>query len=758
MAELPNYLVSETDKYKDDGQWFKNWAKYIASLYNSQFPKTDGNQYNGFSTGNGAYNTDTQGAFSNTPIGQINRWYEYYSGQQPNRDYGWSERDGSGAAYGPTWIRGQKISQLVDYQEGNALKLLQNMKISTRALSEAATNKRTQAIEKFRFFSVIKPILEEIGIADTGVEYAPLGGIEEEFDFPEQVYEYLEKNYKEEMEEYSKIIADDFIARTDAKNVFRKSFKDAVIAGITALEFYARGNRVETRQYEGDAIIWDNSKDDPLNQDCRFVGLIRWMTPSEVLDTWGEEKLGKELYEKILNISKESASPTNLFIEGISNSGLPSSQTTAAGKQIPILTSYWRASKDTRYVVSEEDKYGNKHVVRRKKDDENAGDYWMETWYQCVTVANLGYVDMGECYNNVERISDKRRIEPPVKVFMPHISRGGLSSLVSRLYQHQDRKDFLMNEITKMIDKAYGRVLAVNGQKLGDTKFSAVVEDFKRYGVSVINTTANGDEDDENNNRPLMEAYDMTLDPNFNAYMVLMDKEDAIMEEIAGTSKVALGQQQGYISVNSQQVTIGQNSLQTFPLYMGFMRYIACVLQHAVNMQKNMLAGAIDEENKKIPLISEQGIRYLKEVDDFAAEDFGVYIKIDDVISEESKARLNQMAFAWSQNPAFGVTPPDLVKMEKATTFSEAVQVLENAFARQKRDQKRQEQQAMMMQQIQQQQMMQQAQEAEAMKQGAETERTAMKLDANAQQTQLKSETELAKAILSKAPMEAQEE
>ena len=749
--ELPHYLISEADKYKENGQWFKDWSKYIASLYNTQLPKTDGNQYNGFSAGNGAYNTGTEGAFSNTPIGQINRWYEYYRGEQPNLDYGWSEKDGTGAAFGPTWIRGKKIQQLVDYAEGNAIKILQNMKISTRALSEAASNKRTEALEKFRFFSVIKPVLEQLQLNESGVEYSPLGGAEADFDFPEQVYEYLERNYKEEMEEYAKIIADDFTARIDGINSFRKAFKDAVIGGITASEFYAKGNRVWTRLYEGDAIIWDNAQDDPLNKDCRYVGLIRWMTPSEILDTWDKEKLGEELYGKILNIANGGSVPSGVFLEGIANSGLPSSQTTSAGIVLPVLNCYWRASKDTRYTVTEPDKYGNEHVIK-KKDKDGAGDYWMETWYQNTMIGNLGYVGWGECYNNVERITDKKRVEPPVKVFVPHITRGGLSSLVSRLYQHQDRKDFLMNEITKMIDKAYGRVLAVNGQLLGDAKFSQIVEDFKRYGVSVVNIRASGDADDQDKNMPLMEAYDMTLDSNMQMYIALMDKEDAIMEEIAGTSKIALGQQQGYISVNSQQVTIGQNSLQTFPLYMGFMRYVANVIQHAVNMQKNMLAGAMSEEDKRIPLIGDQGIRYLKEVEDFAMEDFGIYIKIDDIINEESRQRLTQMALGWSQNPAFGITPLDIVKLEKSRTFSEAIIVLETAFAKQKRDQEKQQMQQMMMQQMQQQQMMQQAAELESFKQENENARTEMKTGAKLESDQMKSETDMAKAILSQGP------
>jgi hypothetical protein len=165
-----------------------------------------------------------------------------------------------------------------------------------------------------------------------------------------------------------------------------------------------------------------------------------------------------------------------------------------------------------------------------------------------------------------------------------------------------------------------------------------------------------------------------------------------------------------------------------------------------------MLAGAMSEEDKRIPLIGYQGIRYLKEVEDFAMEDFGIYIKIDDIINEESRQRLTQMALGWSQNPAFGITPLDIVKLEKSRTFSEAIIVLETAFAKQKRDQEKQQMQQMMMQQMQQQQMMQQAAELEAFKQENENARTEMKTGAKLESDQMKSETDMAKAILSQGP------
>jgi hypothetical protein len=275
------------------------------------------------------------------------------------------------------------------------------------------------------------------------------------------------------------------------------------------------------------------------------------------------------------------------------------------------------------------------------------------------------------------------------------------------------------------------------------------VEDFKKYGVSVINLRATGDEDNESEKLPLMEPYDMTLDPNMQMYLVLMQEEDKIMQEIAGTSDVSLGQQNGYISVGSQQTTIGQNSTQTLPLYMSFMRFVSLVMEHAVNMQKNMLADAQDEENKRIPLIGEQGIKYLKEIEDFGLEDFGVYIKIEDQIDEVGKQQITELALAWSQNIQLGVTPLDVLKVINAKTYSEATLVLEAAFARNKRDQKRAEEQQIAMQQLQQAQMMQQAAETEAYKQDNENQRTADKNATKLEETQMKVEGAMAQQVLS---------
>lgn len=751
MGQLPKYAISEKEKYKDNGAWFDEWGKFIASQYNQQYPKITNGAFSGYNNqGNVGANGSgfIGGNFDNTPIGQINRWYQYYSAEQPNRDYAWSEADGFGEQYGPTWIRGKKIQQLVDYMRGNALKMLQNLKITTRALSEAATNKRTEKVEKWRFFKAIKPVLDQLGIEDMGVQFSPMGGDEMDFDLPEQVYEYLDKNYKEEMEEYAKIIADDYWSRNDAVTYFSKVFFDAIVGGISATETYARNNRVWTRFYEGDAVIWDNHQDDPLNRDGRYYGLISYLTPTEILDRYSKDQLGTKAYDELIKIAN-GGNPSNDFLPNIPNSSLRGYIDNGAGITIPILKCYWRASKDTRFKVSEPDKYGNVHVTRKKDDEEGEGDFWLETFYTTTLIGSICQVDYGECFNNVERISDKSKLEPPVKVFTPNVTRGGLESVVKRLYQHQDRKDFLMNEITKYIDKSYGRVLAVNAQMLGDVPFSSVVEDLKRYGITVVNTRSNGEENDQDNkNMPLMEAYDMTLDPNFRFYLELMQQEDAIMEEIAGVSKVALGQQSGYISVNSQQVTIGQNSLQTFPIYMGFLRHICDVLQHVVNQQKNMLADSLSEENQRIPLIGEQGIQYLKEVEDFDLEDFGIFIRVDDVMDETAKAQLSELAVAWSQNPASGITPEDIVKLIGAKTFSQAENILEAAFSRNKRDQAKAQQQQMMMQQLQQAQMMQATQDLEAMKQDNENMRTQAGNETKIAQQQLKSETEIAKQMM----------
>jgi hypothetical protein len=79
-------------------------------------------------------------------------------------------------------------------------------------------------------------------------------------------------------------------------------------------------------------------------------------------------------------------------------------------------------------------------------------------------------------------------------------------------------------------------------------------------------------------------------------------------------------------------------------------------------------------------------------------ERFLIALNINDSIDEEGRKRILQYAQAWSQNPSSGVTPLNILKLEKSVNYTEAIDMLEYDMTRNKKNQMR-EQQAMMEQQ-----------------------------------------------------------
>jgi len=119
-------------------------------------------------------------------------------------------------------------------------------------------------------------------------------------------------------------------------------------------------------------------------------------------------------------------------------------------------------------------------------------------------------------------------------------------------------------------------------------------------------------------------------------------------------------------------------------------------MRYAVNQAKNMYTESDSMEVEY--MIGEKGVRYLKFTKGMRFERFLISLNINDSIDEEGRKRIVQYAQAWSQNPSFGVTPLNILKLEKSVNYTEAIDMLEYDITRNKKEQSK-EQQAIMEQQ-----------------------------------------------------------
>jgi hypothetical protein len=688
LREQPNQFVPENKK---DREWYMENARYVASKYNTQF--------NSLGFRNNEQNFDK-------PIDEMLRMFTYYLGKQENRDYYYTTQDQSGCELPTVWINGQKLTAMVDFMLGTAIKMIENIEPSVKAVSRTATNKRTMDMELALLKVEFKNIFDQL--EEQGVSFNPMG--KQDFSMPDEVMKYMQYDYKQYGEEIAYDMVSDILHRNKFIAKYKQAFFYTLLAGVVGIE-----NKIQNKRSFKEVIlpynlIWDNTFDDDLNEKARFVGKIDWITPGEVISnpyytrqlTSAEideiKKLTPDNIDKLLG---EDNITTNKLKWYWNNNGVPS---------LAATTCYWVGYKELRYEKVK-DKYGNDHIAKIK--NATVSDYWVKTIYKATLLANKYIVDYGEIHNIVRKQDDINEVELPITVFIPNMVMGENRSVVSRLHKHQDRIDFLNNEITKTITRAKGKVFVMNKHKLGTATAQEVLNDFERMGIHITDGNATGEEVIGPDQNRVVDVVDMTLDPNVQQLLSLKREEERIMEEIVNVPKAAMGQQQGYLGAKTQAGTIAQSNLGTAYLYQGFVQFIEKDLQHSLNQFKVSLLANGDED---IPVVGDRGMNYLKVTEDFKFEDFGIYVRIRDFIDDQSKERLLFIAQAAMQNQAIDML--DYLQIETSKTYTELYSNLKFSLEKKKREMEKQQEIQMMMQQAQMEQQQQMQQDQMALKEG----------------------------------------
>lgn len=703
LREQPKQFVPENKK---DQLWYTENARYVASKYNTQF--------NSLGFRNADVNYDK-------PVDEMLRLFTYYLGKQENRDYYYTTQDQTGCELPTVWINGQKLTSMIDFMLGTGIKMIENIEPSTKAISRTAVNKRTRDMElalmKIEFATVFKELEDKYGIAVN-----PLG--KNQFELPEEVMKYMQYDYKQYGEEIAYDMVMDILYRNKFILKYKQAFFYTLLAGVVGIENSIINKKQVKKVILPYNLIWDNTFDDDMNEGARFVGKIDWITPGEIISNpYYTRQLTNEQIEEIKkltpdNIDKllgEDNITTNKLKWYWNNNGVPS---------LAATTCYWIGYKELRYEKTQ-DKYGNTHLGKIK--GAATSQYWAKTVYKATLLANKYVVDFGEVENIVRKSDDINEVSLPISVFIPNMVMGESRSIASRLHKHQDRIDFLNNEITKTVTRAKGKVFVLNKNKLGSSTAQEVLNDFERMGIHISDGGASGEDSIPSDNNRIVEVVDMTLDPNVQQLLSLKREEERIMEEIVNVPKVAMGQQQGYVGAKTQAGSIAQSNLGTAYLYQGFIQFIEKDLQFALNQYKVSLLANDDEY---IPVVGDRGMNYLKVTKEFAFEDFGIFIRVKDFIDDQAKERLLFIAQAAMQNQAIDML--DYISIETAKTYTELYNNLKYAIEKKQRKVEEQQQIQMMMQQAQIEQQAQLQQDMVAAKEQGNNYRAELK--ANTQQ------------------------
>ncbi len=678
ITNQPKQFLPESEKTKI---WYKENLQFIMSHFNKR---------------NDRISRIRQTRDYENPIDEIVRMYTYYLGRQWNKDYYYTTQDQNSCDLPTVWINGQKVTSLVDYMVGNAIKMIENIEPSVKAQSKTAINKRTKLLERALLMFDAPEIFNTL--AEFGLEYKPLGNATDQMEIPEDVHRYMEYDYRQYTEVLAMRMCEDILHRNDYKNKLKQAFLYTLLGGRVGLE-----NRIENGKQYFDVIlphnlILDTAKDDDFNQEARFVGKVDWLNTTDVMERY-QEWLSPEEKEEIKNITMN-----NLY-QLLDLTTHPYATNWAFNyNNLPTLacvTGYWIGMKDLGYEESK-DKFGNTHISKIRNGRKSK--FWTKTIYKGTLIGNKYVVEWEEVTNQVRKHDNPGDVELPLKVFIPNMVMGENRSIVARLHQHQDRIDYITNEITKMLNRAKGKVYLINKQKLGTSTAKDVISDFERMGIHITDGSATGEEFVAGQDARLVEVVDMTLDPNVQQLVNLRREEERLMEEIVNIPKVALGQQTGYVGAKTQAGTIAQSNLGTSYLYQGFIEFFQKELAFALNQYKVSL---MTESEQEIPVIGTRGKEWLKITKEFQMEELGVYIKVKDFMDDQARERLIGLAQAAMQNGLIDMT--DYIKIEQARSYTELLGDLKYSMNKKKRDaEKQQAMQQMMQQAMMEQQMAQQ--------------------------------------------------
>jgi len=695
ITSQPEQFISESEKNKD---WYKRNVQFIMSHFNKRHDRIS--------------RVRKQSDLEN-PIDEVVRMFTYYLGRQYNKDYYYTTQDQNNCDLPTVWINGQKVTSLVDYMVGNAIKMIDNVEPLVKSQSKGTVNKKTQLLE----LALLKFELPELNkmFDKYGIEFNPLGPQMQGMEIPEDVHRFMEYDYQEYSEVIASKICEDIMNRNQYKQKLKQAFLYTLLGGYVGIE-----NRIENAKQYFDIVlphnlIIDRAKDDDFNSEARFVGKIEWLNITDVIERYQDDLSIEEITElkkinsnnlyQLLDLTSHPYATNWAF--NINN--LPT---------LACVTGYWVGMKDMKYQKNK-DKFGNTHYTKNRK--ERKGEYWTKTVYKTTLIGNKYVVDHGETTNIVRKHDNPGDVELPLKVFIPNMVMGENRSVVARLHQHQDRIDYITNEITKMLNRSKGKVYLINKQKLGSSTAKDVISDFERMGIHISDGSATGEEFVSGQENRLVEVVDMTLDPNVQQLVSLRREEERLMEEIVNIPKIALGQQAGYVGAKTQAGTIAQSNLGTTYLYQGFIEFFQKELSFALNQYKVML---MDESETEIPVVGTRGKQWLKINKDFQFEEMGVYVHVKDFMDDQAKERMIALAQAAMQNQQIDML--DYVRIEKAKTYTEIVNELEYSLNKRKRDQEKQQAIMQMMQQAQQEQQMAQQQQLAQMKEEGQNYRKEM--------------------------------
>jgi hypothetical protein len=276
ITTFPRQDIPESEKTPD---WYIKNVRYISSFYNRPYVPvvTAYTTYFNTSGDRGRGNGDSNNTGRNQiyPVNEMLENIQYYQGRQPNDRYNWMVQNVTTTNLQAGWVKGRKITQLVDYAKGAVRAMVTNASFSVRTMSPNAVSARSEFLDKILLKIEMEEAFNALS-ADTGVAYAPANGMN--FENPQEAQEFVEPGdgtmggFKDANAELATDMANGIWTENNWTEKAMSAFNYVETCGVCGIEHYAEGGRLYQDVIPPYQLIMDLRNDDDYNRKARFVG------------------------------------------------------------------------------------------------------------------------------------------------------------------------------------------------------------------------------------------------------------------------------------------------------------------------------------------------------------------------------------------------------------------------------------------------------------------------------------------------------
>ncbi len=642
----PDFDVREEDK---DEEWAAQYLRWISTHYNRPYP---------------TWNQDaTTENYRPVERGILNSLY--YLGKQRNINFNHLTLDTTGNALPVRWIKSKKMKPLVDRMCGDLIKQLGAKEISATSLSKRAVSEKFKLWEEEMavYDNRIKGKLDEMEEM-FGVKFTP--PLADKHNSQEEANRYKNYSFKDSLEEVATYLGTHVEESNKFDTTMIEAFRqDFCPANYMGVYYYVENGKVKSKRVPFYNLIMDISSDDPFMRDAKFCGIIERLTTQEIFKRF--PSLTATQKSEILELNRNAEYKTDFF-NFYNSSGMTWWADRRNDVAAIVLTGYWICQRDSGRTKAE-DKYGANKYVKTIEGKKGEPVYDL---YKATSIGNRYIVNYGYDDNVVKSIENSADPEMPVKMLQGNLVLGEGVSPIGVGTELIDEMDALDFKIYEMMGKHKGKGYIINGARLA-TDSQEFIQNMSTMGISVLYPS--GEKNDPTNNQPPIFPVDMTLDDSIikysNRYLMLERRLESYMSLNASM----LGQQSPEVGLGVQKSNIAMSTAGNLGLFKNLFEFNQMCLQYSINLAK-IVYGRGEHEEIAAMVVGDRGLKVLEILQKNLFEDVLIKISPKDIITDEVRARILEMARSFAQ--AGTIDPLDYMRIEIGETMGQ----LESDMAR----------------------------------------------------------------------------